>query len=200
MSDLGETKLRSLAAALVEESPEPPAFDRLPLAQPVPNRRPRKGRALVAAGMVLALAIGAVALARGLDSAGRDRTPPNTAATRKAYVGESTKVGPLTVLVEHATSTVSPHTYVLTMSITNRGAKPTPFPAFELGCKAPLGPRGFGITGFVISGRKLDPRETESGEVTLYPQQICENPTVTISRHVVKGPHDQVTYVLRGLI
>jgi hypothetical protein len=115
-------------------------------------------------------------------------------------VGDSAALGPMTIRVKQAVSTATPHTYVLTMSIRNRGARAVPFPSVILRCKAPTGPAGYGLTGAIMIGDSLAAHETRAGDLTIYPNQICEHPRVTFARRRITGPEDQVTYSLSGLI
>jgi hypothetical protein len=202
MSDRLDTELRALSAALVDESPSPPAFDELRSVPIERTSRSRGIRPLVAAACVVAIAVAAIALSKTLDGTNDDHSTASKGdrEARLVHVGDTANLGPMIIRVKQAVSTVTPHTYVLTMSIRNRGSRAVPLPSVLLSCKAPLVPGGFGITGFVISDRDLAAHETRAGDVTLYPQQVCENPRVTFSRHVVKGPQDRITYSLRGLI
>ena len=131
---------------------------------------------------------------------GATRGHSTAPVTRLAQVGDTATLGPMTIRVKRATSTVTPHTYVLTMSIRNRGARSVPLPSVLLVCKAPLPPTGFGVTGLLVDDRDLRPHEARSGDLTIYPQQVCENPRVEFSRHLVRSAKDRVTLSLQGLI
>lgn len=91
------------------------------------------------------------------------------------------------------------------MTVGNKTKRTVHGPHVELNCKGDSGPRPFGLTGFLVpTASKMHARFKGHGVLVLYPQGVCESPTVRFfTRQKQPGGvvrTDEVTYSLAGLI
>ena len=129
-------------------------------------RRRRAVRAgLAISVIVLVLGVASVLLLRS--DGGGHVTPAQRGLHETVPVGTTSSLGPFTLNVTKAVSTVQPHTYVLTVSLTNRRASASLLPIVRLNCEGG-GPRSFGVTGFLLTDHavKVAPHTTKRGDVT----------------------------------
>ena len=132
-------------------------------------------------------------------------TPASGSATDMASVGQTRRVGPLAIKLVSAVGTPDPHTYRLALSVVNKTGRSVHIPHVDLHCKGGLGPQGFGLTGFLVSDQsRIAAHAKEHGELILYPQQVCEEPSVRFyTRQKRPGGvmrTEEVAYSLQGLL
>jgi hypothetical protein len=118
-------------------------------------------------------------------------------------VGDTRRIGALTITLASAVATAEPRTYRLTVSVRNRAAQPVPGVRVDLHCDGGLWPNGFGLTGFLVPTDETLPAHFDHrGVLVLYPQPVCGHPSVQFSTRSGLGRRTgraHVWYVLDSL-